>query len=113
MASAVLAEGAFHPDPAIDMWQFGMFIVDQMGGYLPEAHTALCTSAAWKEAKALVLARQSIDLDDLPIMVSHLQYLQDLAASEVDYASQVRVDITMSCPYTCVLTCWLDCEGLT
>lgn len=71
------------------MWQFGRFVVGMLGGNLPEAHTALCTSAAWNEAIDLVRAQKGIDCHDLPIFVSHLQYLQDLGACGVDYASQV------------------------
>ena len=88
MANAILTDGAYHLDPAIDMWQFGMFVVGMLGGDPPEAHEALRRSAAWNEAIDIVDAHQGIDLLDLPVWAS-LQYLQDLGASEVDYASQV------------------------
>ena len=91
VANAILTDGTYHPDPAIDMWQFGMFVVGLLGGDLPEAHADLCTSAVWNEAISLVRAETGIDCLDLPILVSHLQYLQDLGASGVDYASQVNV----------------------
>ena len=89
VANAVLADGAYHPDPAIDMWQFGMFVVGLLGGDLPEAHTGLYTSAGWNKAIDCVNAHQGIDILGLPIMVKHLQHLQDLKVSGVHYPSQV------------------------
>ena len=74
MAHAFLSEGSYQPQTAMDIWAFGLFILDILSADRPEPHQSLVSSTAWIEA---VQAADSgvQDPRNVPAFKAHLEYL--------------------------------------